>query len=389
MSLLFWITSSVLAQEYVGVLDVEGNVSQDIKTQLADETRSGALHALPSTQYTILTRENMLSIIQDQNKSNTCFEGSCEVEIGRNIGADLIISGQIVLIEGIYLYSLKLHDTQSGALLATERIEGDSALSLIRKTASITETFLEEALHISPAPTNTYLEQTKFSVQFNSTPRGAEVWIDNTQVCSTTPCSVAIPQGFHNVEFKKDLYQIWKADFQAKNGLEIRAQLSDVNTKLHLESKTSGIKIYLDDVFIGTTPLDAQNISPGPHVLRYEGTCSGSQEERFVAKEGVDLFRELSSEAFSSPLHVAAINQDGKPIRGRVYLDGQFAGYTPFSESISSCTNRVEIEAEIDGIVQRRSLPLSLQENKEEYITLEFFSATPPRKKKRRHKKTQ
>ena len=94
-------------------MDVEGTVSEAIKIQLADETRAGTLAAVPKTQYTVLTRENMLSVLKDQEKDATCFEGSCEVEIGRNIGADYIISGQVVQIEGTYLYSVKIHNKDS------------------------------------------------------------------------------------------------------------------------------------------------------------------------------------------------------------------------------------------------------------------------------------
>lgn len=378
MSVLFLMISFGFAQEYIGVLDVVGDVSNSIKTQLADETRSGALLAVPRSQYAIMTRENILSILHDQNKSDTCFDGSCEVEIGRNIGADFIISGQVLQIEGVYLYSLKIHNTKNGVLLATKRIEGDSGLELIRKTAEITEAFVAKALDIPSSAEGHIPVQNTYTTQFHSNPNGAEVWIDNTRICSATPCSAEIASGFHNVEVKKHHYQTWNTTFYAKQGFEINPHLIENDVKLHLESTSSDIKVYLDDQYLGTTPLPPQSITPGAHLLRYEGLCVGIQEEHFIAKDGVNIFREISTDAFTSPLHVSAINQHGKPIRGRVYLDGQFAGYTPFLEQISSCANRVEVEAEIDEIVQRRSISLSLQQNKEEHITLEFFSTKPP-----------
>jgi hypothetical protein len=378
-------SSSLFAQEYVGVLDVEGDVSEAIKMQIADETRSGALSALPEAEYSILTRENMLSVLKDQNKDATCFEGSCEVEIGRNIGADYIVSGQVVQIEGVYLYSLKLHNTDSGALIGTERIEGSSGLELVRNTAKETEVFLMKVMNIASTPIPTVSSESLSIIQFNSTPSGAEVWLEEKQICPSTPCSFGVPQGFHVVEYRKDFHQSWKAEFQAKSGLEVRAQLSPHATTLHLKATDPGIQIFLDDTHIGTSPIQEQTIVPGEHVLRYEGPCSSPQEERFVAKEGVDIFREIKLNPYTSSIHVSAINQFGKPIRARVYIDETFAGYTPFHEDVPTCSNRIEVEAEINGIAQRRSLSLSLRDNKKEHITLEFF--TKKRKKKRKKKK--
>lgn len=382
---LLSLCTSLLAQEYIAVLDVEGSVSDAIKIQLADETRAGTLSALPKSQYTVLTRENMLSVLQDQNKDATCFEGSCEVEIGRNIGADFIISGHVVQIEGTFLYSVKIHNTQTGALVGTHRIEGESGLSLVRNTAKQTEELLTDTL----SPKNPIVEPPQEAlslVYFSSTPSGAEVWLNDAQICPTTPCSINIAEGFHVVDFRKEEYKRWSAEFQSKNGMKIRADLISTSTTLHLEAKEVGIKVYLDDSYVGETPISPQKIDPGPHILRYEGHCASSVEERFVAKEDVDIFREINTSDYQSPIHVKAINQNGTLLRARIYIDGRFTGYTPFHGSVSTCANRIEVEAEISGIAQRRSLPLSLKANKTEFMTLEFFQK-PKGKKKRKKRK--
>jgi len=382
-------SSPALAEEYIAVLDIQGEISEAIKLQLADETRSGALKALPLSDYTIITRENMLSMIKDMEKDPKCLEGACEIDIGRNIGADFIVSGQVLKIEGTYLYSLKLHNTASGALIGTQRIEGSNALELIRKTSESTNTFFSDTLHKpeAPVPEKHSNPDVLNMVQFNSTPSGAQVWLDDTLICPTTPCNYAVSSGFHVVEYKKDLYKPWKAEFQSKTGMEIRADLNQFHTNLYLKSNTPGVRVFLDDVLIGTTPLDTTSITPGPHVLRYEGACAYGEEERFVAREGVDVFREIDLQSHTSSLRVLSINQRGKSIRSRVYIDGKFAGYTPFQESVSSCSNRIEVETTINGVVQRRSLPLSLKKNKQEEFTFEFFVTSPYKKRKNKKRK--
>ena len=327
-----------------------------------------------------------VAVLQDQNKDATCFEGSCEVEIGRNIGADYIISGQVVQIEGTYLYSVKIHNTETGALVGTHRIEGDSGLSLVRNTSQQTQELISstlvEKISVQESP-----KESLSVIHFNSSPHGAQVWLDDTQICPTTPCTMGISEGFHIVEFRKDRYQSWKAEFQTKSGMEIRADLISSSTTLHLSSQLAGIDVFLDDSYIGKTPITPQEIDPGSHVLRYEGTCSNPIEEEFLAKEGVDIFREIHIPDYQTPIHVKAINQHGKILRARVYVDGDFVGYTPFHEPISTCSNRIEVEAELYGLVQRRSLPLSLKENIAEYMTLEFYQKKRYKKKPKKRKK--
>src|SRR5207253_575129 len=44
-------------------------------------------------------------------------EGECEVETGRRVGADLVISGEIGSLGSSLTISLRLHDARSGQLL--------------------------------------------------------------------------------------------------------------------------------------------------------------------------------------------------------------------------------------------------------------------------------
>ena len=60
----------------------------------------------------------MLCVLKDMGKDLDCLDGSCEVELGRNIGADVVVSGPLSQVDSLYLLSLKLHDSSSGKLLS-------------------------------------------------------------------------------------------------------------------------------------------------------------------------------------------------------------------------------------------------------------------------------
>ena len=87
-----------------------------------DVARSAALKAQP--QLEVMTRENLFVLLQASGKDLAGCEGECEVDTGRRIGADLIVSGEIQKIGTKYKMTLRLHDTREGRLLASTQASG-------------------------------------------------------------------------------------------------------------------------------------------------------------------------------------------------------------------------------------------------------------------------
>jgi hypothetical protein len=98
----------------------------------ADLARGAALRAVPSAQ--VMTRENLLVLLQSQGKKLEDCEGQCDVETGRMIGADLVVSGEALRIGSAFKLDFKLHETRSGRLLAQSVASGRSADELDAET---------------------------------------------------------------------------------------------------------------------------------------------------------------------------------------------------------------------------------------------------------------
>ena len=92
---------------------------------LTDVVRDDAKDAVPSLK--VMTRENMLVLLQSSGKSLADCEGECEVDTGRRIGADLVISGEVLRFGTQYKVNMKLHDTHEGELLAGAIAAGSTA----------------------------------------------------------------------------------------------------------------------------------------------------------------------------------------------------------------------------------------------------------------------
>jgi len=107
----------------LAVLEFKGaNLKADILDTMSDAVRGGASDALSTTGINVMTRESMLVLLKEMGIKE-CSEGDCEVESARNIGADYVISGRIVQMEGTYVATLKLHETKRGTLLGTRDAE--------------------------------------------------------------------------------------------------------------------------------------------------------------------------------------------------------------------------------------------------------------------------
>ncbi len=57
-------------------------------------------------------------LLQAAGKKLEECEGECEVETGRRVGADLVVSGEALRVGSIFKLNLRLHDTRDGRLLS-------------------------------------------------------------------------------------------------------------------------------------------------------------------------------------------------------------------------------------------------------------------------------
>ncbi len=120
------------------------NFAKDLTKQNAqyftDVVRIVALKTQP--QLEVMTRENLLVLLRASGKPIEDCEGECEVDTGRRIGADEIVSGEIQKLGSLYKLSLRLHDTHEGRLLASTQASGKTIEELDRAVQKAAEDLL-------------------------------------------------------------------------------------------------------------------------------------------------------------------------------------------------------------------------------------------------------
>ncbi len=126
-----------LAKGSLAVLDFKNKLAAADSAAIdsgyfADISRSAALKVLPGLK--VITRENILVLIQATGQDLADCEGECEVETGRRIGADLVISGDLLRIGSSFKLNLRLHETRNGQLLNGEVASGKTVDELDANT---------------------------------------------------------------------------------------------------------------------------------------------------------------------------------------------------------------------------------------------------------------
>lgn len=130
----------------VAVLEPAGvdSVSVAVLMSLSDAVRAGVGDAL-GNRALVLTREN-IDIMLDPRAKCPLQEGSCDVDTGRSMGAALIVSGQVTVVDGTLFATLKLYETASGRLLGTQSVHSTSQLGLLKNARTAAKDLVDGAV---------------------------------------------------------------------------------------------------------------------------------------------------------------------------------------------------------------------------------------------------
>jgi TolB-like protein len=243
---------SQAAGKRLAVLEFKGgSIKNEVLDAFADAVRGGAVDGLVGRGVQVMTRENMMVLLRDMGKKD-CSEGDCEVETARNIGADFVVSGSVVFIDNTFVVTLKLHETQGGSLLATDRVEAKSQIEVLHQLSEHSRKLVAGYIGPHPAPS----------------------------VTQAQPPSVPEPR--------------------------IPAQPAQASGEIYIAADGPG-KVTVDGQYKGSLPLDLTNQVPGTYRIRVE-LDDGTTDERDIEVGAGQIARVHIG---SSPDAVAAVARKG------------------------------------------------------------------------------
>ena len=141
-------------QKRLAVLEFRGvGVNDGLLRVLSDKVREGVLDVskgitIDGESLIIMTRENMERILKDQGKTAEDCIGDCVVDLAKNMGADYVISGELVMIDDLFVFTIKLHETQNSNLLAAKSLETEEKRSLLSNAQKLGTVVFQQGLNI-------------------------------------------------------------------------------------------------------------------------------------------------------------------------------------------------------------------------------------------------
>ena len=101
--------------------DERATLSPDEVSHITNLVRQNALRLTTGSEYKLMTRENIAALLPPGTDLAQCeVDAKCEVEIGRNVGADYVITGRIIKFGKTLTISMNVHNTRTANLVASD-----------------------------------------------------------------------------------------------------------------------------------------------------------------------------------------------------------------------------------------------------------------------------
>ena len=102
------------------------------RVYFSDQVRGAVREAVPGAS--VMTRENTVQLLKSFGKKLEDCTGECEVETGKLLQADHVVSGRLTKVGSRFKLTLRLHETGSGALVGSAVASGKSVEELDDET---------------------------------------------------------------------------------------------------------------------------------------------------------------------------------------------------------------------------------------------------------------
>ncbi len=359
----------------VAVLDLTANepVKRQEAEQLTDVVRNVAVSKMPG--FDVITKENLVVLLKANNRTLAECEGECEVETGRLIGADIVVSGTVGMLGTTYLVTLKVHSTTEGRMLDGQNGKAskmDDLISVIEDTAA--RLFVKvpgSGAGGGPTPMvpvgplggpqtdAAFRASSKVAIRITTEPQGAALAIDNRDVPQATPYGDFIEPGSYTLRISLQKYITKEEQIRVerpKDGgqLSFHFVLEPNFGHLHVSTSPGNATVLLDGQTRGSTPLDVREVSPGVHTVKIEKPGFYEFEQAIEVKRGETAEIKHDLQKMLGGLQLMAVGPDQNAVEGTLYVDGTKLGSVPYvgELQVGSRTIRVESGAGVwEGVI--------------------------------------
>jgi Protein of unknown function (DUF1566)/PEGA domain len=376
----FWHFAFAAGDKKVAVLELvnKAGVTEDEAYALTDQVRIVASERLPGTHFTIMTSENIEELLPPDMDLAKCTDAKCEVEMGRMIGAEYLITGEIIRFAGDLRINLKVHNSRTGSFVGGRNCEATEIRSLENKLkGSAQQLFALVITHagvsaparagggavfvsptqptapggaaevraLAPAEQPPATATGPAGLYITSKPTGADVFLGEVKAGTTAPAfqKVNLQAGTNvRVTLKMNLYHDLSFDVDLKPGVMKfeGVELKPAFGSLKIESEPSGAKVLIGGSEVGTTPFSKPRYPSGQYLVTVKREWYLPQEDQQITvSDG-----QPTTKMYTLSQNFGTLDVKSNPTGATVTLDGKKLGTTPGSWRVSPVTNgKVEV----------------------------------------------
>ncbi|MBZ4661909.1 MAG: hypothetical protein JG779_1063 [Thermotoga sp.] len=180
-------------------------------------------------------------------------------------------------------------------------------------------------------------------LSLSSSPSGASVYLNGVYQ-GKTPLTLNLSPGNYTVTFRKEGYREETRNITLSAGetRSVYVTLKPAQSSLKLRTDPSGVDVYIDGRYVGTTDQNGLNLilDPGTYEIKLEK--EGYETDRFTVNFGPgeekEIFRKLEKRVVFSEVRI-----ETDPSRATIYLNGYYHGETPITLYIQAGTYEITI----------------------------------------------
>ena len=317
---------------------------------LTDQVRTQASAALPGERFLVMTRESIVALLPPGKTLADCAKQQCEVEVGRTIGADYIVTGEVLKFGESLRLNIKVHHCVSGQFLGSETAKGakvddlESGLAapagaLFAKVRMHAGVGLAGAGSTGGGADGQYGSapeawspnaRKKVLVKFTSEPPGAMVLADGSVLCQSTPCSKLVPSGTLQVQMQRERYapRTEAVTIAADGASVVDWTLTPTFGWLTVRTVPESLSVTINGEAV-RSPVVRREVDPGAYDVRLADPRYYEKGERATVATGAERTVTLAPVAREGAIEVTATDAKGNDVAGKLTVDGCAEGEVP------------------------------------------------------------
>ena len=352
-------------EKKVAVLELvnKAGITDDEAYALTDQVRVVASRMLPGAQFIVMTSENIQELLPPDMDLKKCDSAQCEVEMGRMLGADYIITGEIIRFGSNLRLNLRAHHSFSAHFVYGGNGSGPDVsaldLAMANPTGQMMAGIMKHAGVAAPAragggavfvqpsqPVSTGgaaevralvpTEQPPATatgpagLYITTNPPGADVHLGQTKAGSASPAfqKVNLQAGTNvRVTLKMSLYHDVSFDVALVPGVMKfeGVELKPAFGSLKIETEPTGAEVFIGGEKVGTTPFSEQRYPSGQYLVTVKKEWYLPQEDQQITvTDG-----QATAKMIALSQDFGTLDVQSNPAGATVTLDGKELGTTP------------------------------------------------------------